>query len=213
MSLYDVTQAPEQLGEPPQARPRRRLPMTVGIAAAVVAAALATLGYGLLHDSPRPDGGPPPWPAPADPIAGIQAAGLTVGPMGMAEHYHAHLDVFVDGKPVTVAENIGVLSKDEMTPLHTHDTRGVIHVETHRKGDTFTLGQLFQQWGVTLSPHQIGTLKAEDGKALTAYVNGKPISGDPAGIVIKAHEEIALVYGPPDPSFTPPAGYTFKPDE
>lgn len=30
------------------------------------------------------------------------------GPMGTADHYHAQLDVFVDGKPTPVPADIGV---------------------------------------------------------------------------------------------------------
>ncbi|MFF5209526.1 hypothetical protein [Streptosporangium sp. NPDC000396] len=44
--------------------------------------------------------------------------------MGMVEHYHAHLHIFVDGKPAPVAADIGIDPRTgDMTALHTHDTR------------------------------------------------------------------------------------------
>ncbi|MGW3353208.1 hypothetical protein ACWDA3_58805 [Nonomuraea rubra] len=201
-----------------QGQERRRRLLTMLITAVVAIAVLAGLGYGIFTDrtatpAPAGDGGPPPWPIPADPAPRIRAAGLNTGPMGTADHYHAHLDIFVDGKPVPVAANIGIEPTEAMSALHTHDERGVIHVEAHTKGDTYTLGQLFTQWGVALSPTQIGALKTGGGKTLAAYVNGTKVSGDPAGIVIKARQQIALVYGKPDPSFTPPSSYTFQPGE
>ncbi|MEV0351530.1 hypothetical protein AB0H88_37640 [Nonomuraea sp. NPDC050680] len=189
----------------------------------VATVVLAGCAYGLVPDRQSTattvavtpsDGGSPPWPAPADPYPGVKAAGLSIGPMGMAEHYHAHLDVFVDGKPVPVAADIGIDPQTgQMTALHTHDPNGVIHIEADKKGDTYTLGQIFKEWSVTLTPSQIGALKAGGGKTLAAYVNGKQTSGDPAAIVLKPHMQIALVYGKPDPSFTPPATYQFQPGE
>lgn len=51
----------------------------------------------------------PPWPAPADPTPGINAAGLQMSNMeGTAAHFHSHLDILVDGRPVPVAGNIGI---------------------------------------------------------------------------------------------------------
>ncbi|MFF5209527.1 hypothetical protein [Streptosporangium sp. NPDC000396] len=89
----------------------------------------------------------------------------------------------------------------------------MIHIEAHAKGDIYTLGQVFTQWGVTLTPSQIGALKTGNGKTLAAYVNGKQVGGDPAAIVLKPHIQVALMYGKPDPSFTPPATYQFQSDE
>ncbi|MET7460620.1 hypothetical protein [Nonomuraea sp. NPDC005501] len=194
---------------------RRRGARVLVAALAVVALAaggVAVFQYARAH-APRPvDGGTPPWPVPADPLPGIRAAGLTHGPMGHAEHYHAHLSVFVDGDEVEVPADIGIVG-EEMSPLHTHDDRGVIHVEPHTKGEVFTLGQLFKQWGVTLSASRLGSLRTDAGHTLTAAVNGVPVTGDPAAIVVKAHEQISLVYGKPGPSFKAPSTFTFKPDE
>jgi hypothetical protein len=151
----------------------------------------------------------PPWPAPGDPSARVAAAGLPMlGTEGTALHIHAHLDVFVDGKAVTVPALLGIDEPaQKISPLHTHDTTGVVHIESPTKNVTFTLGQVMTEWNVTLSANQIGGLKAGGGKTLQAYVNGKPQSGDPAALTLHAHDQIALVYGAPGSVAKVPGSY------
>lgn len=157
---------------------------------------------------------PPPWPAPADAAAAVRAAGL---PMlteeGAVEHIHAHLDVRVDGQPVEVPAYLGVdTKKSNISPLHTHDGTGVIHIESPVKRQ-FSLGELFSEWGVSLSENNIGSLRAADGKTLRVYVNGTLRPGNPAAIMFNAHDEIALVYGAPQPGESVPTRYDFSPGE
>jgi hypothetical protein len=198
--------------------------MLIAVIGAVVAAlVLAGFTYSVLADTQTtaaatattsPDGGLPPWPAPADPYPGVKAVGLSIGPMGMAEHYHAHLDIFVNGKPVPVAADIGIDPQTgAMTALHIHDASGVLHIEAATRGDTYTLGQIFKEWGVTLTSSQIGALRTGNGTTLATYVNGKQVNGDPAAIVLKPHLQVALVYGKPNPAFVPPASYEFAQGE
>jgi hypothetical protein len=139
----------------------------------------------------------PPWDAPADATAAVAAAGLPMlGEEGNAVHIHAHLDVVVNGAPVQVPANIGIdEARQQISPLHSHDTTGVIHIESPTAPATFTLGQFFTEWQVSLSADHIGGLTVDGTHHLTAYVNGKPYTSDPAGIVLAAHDEIALVYG------------------
>ncbi|WP_433514561.1 hypothetical protein ACQP2T_02450 [Nonomuraea sp. CA-143628] len=217
MSTIETPESQQRPAESPVIEePGRRRWVTAGIGSAVALVALAAAGYGIFQTvsakPAQPYGGTPPWSVPDDPAPGMKAAGLTAGPMGTSEHYHAHLSLFVDGKEVAVPANIGIEGED-MTPVHTHDGRGVIHVESRAKGEVYTLGQIFKQWGVTLSGNQIGALRTGNGKVLTTQVDGKPFTGDPASIVIKAHEQISLVYGVPNPSFTPPTSFQFKADE
>ncbi len=152
----------------------------------------------------------PPWAAPADASARVAAAGLPMlGAEGQVLHIHAHLDILADGKPVVVSALIGIdESAASISPLHTHDTSGVIHIESPVKA-TFTLGQFMTEWNVQLSAQQIGGLKAGGGKELRAYVNGKQTKGDPAAIVLHAHDEIALVYGPAGQSVKVPSSYAW----
>lgn len=153
----------------------------------------------------------PPWPAPTDAPARVRAAGLDLGPMGAAEHYHVHLDVLVNGTATPVAADIGVdPATGQMSGLHTHDGSGVVHIEAAAKNQRFTLGQLFTEWNVRLTATQLGGLTSEAGNDLRLFVNGKLVTGDPAALVLRAHQEIALVYGPADAKVQVPGSFDFQ---
>jgi len=128
---------------------------------------------------------------------------------GNALHIHQHIDIFVDGKPVTVPKDIGI-NYDErfISPLHTHDRTGVIHVESDKVQD-FTLGQFFDVWGVRLTKDCLGGYCAKGSEKLRVFSNGKPVTGDPRRLVLSAHQEIAIVYGPEKSSVVVPSSYKF----
>jgi hypothetical protein len=153
---------------------------------------------------------PPPWPEPSDAGAAVRAAGLPMlSAEGNVEHIHAHLDVRVNGQPVEVPAYLGIdQTHGSISPLHTHDATGVIHIESPVKRQ-FTLGEFFSEWGVSLSADNIGALRATDGKTLRVYINGTLRGGNPAAITFAAHDEIALIYGTPRPGESVPSRYDF----
>jgi hypothetical protein len=114
---------------------------------------------------------------------------------GQVVHIHQHLDIDVAGKAVHLPANLGIdASGAFISPLHTHDTTGVMHVESPT-ASSFSLGQFFAVWGVRLSPTCIGGECTGAGKQLRAWVNGKPVTADPTRIVLAEHQEIVLAYG------------------
>jgi len=138
----------------------------------------------------------PPWALPSDPPARAAAAGLPMEKMGMADHYHVHLDILIDGKAVPVPQNLGIDPQTgAMAGVHTHSNDGLIHIEAGQKGQPFTLGQLFTIWNVRLTADQIGSLVASDGKTLRTYVDGKEYAGDPALLRLAKRQDITLVLG------------------
>jgi hypothetical protein len=167
--------------------------------------------------APRPASGAPPWPAPPDPNARTAAAGLKPERKErFAVHSHAHLDVFVNGEPVEVPAAIGIDITDPgvkrfqeaggvsyggielcddpcISPLHTHDTTGVLHTEAPKK-ETNTLGQFFVEWGVRLDERCVGGF-CEPAAPIAVFVNGKGYEGDPAGIELEDGRQIAIVIG------------------
>ncbi len=168
------------------------------------------------------------WPAPADPIALTRAAGLAPETAESLQfHVHAHLDVFVDGQPVTVPaglgidiDNPGVRTFEDggstsyggidppcatpcISPLHTHDVTGVIHTESATRKYN-TLGQLFTEWGVKLDENCVGTYCAPE-TDVAVYVKGERFTGDPRTIELTNFKEIAIVIGAP-PAEIPSAG-------
>jgi hypothetical protein len=129
---------------------------------------------------------------------------------GTAKHFHSHLDLFVNGQRTPVAANIGIdETSGEMSELHTHDDSGILHIEAPTADKTYTLGQLFSEWQVRLDATSIGGLKADANSAVRAYVDGKPVSGDPGRIELMPHQEIALFYGAKNAKFTPPSSYNW----
>lgn len=165
--------------------------------------AIATTPYSMPTDVSLADT-PPPWALPSDARPYIDAAGLEVlGEEQLEVHYHAHLDVIdassdATGQKVTVPAGIGFVVENNkatgITVLHTHDTSGVVHIES-AKPKPFALGQVFTEWGVALSATQIGGLEADATHEVQVYVNGRRFTGDPATIRLKKHQEIAVWYG------------------
>jgi hypothetical protein len=126
-----------------------------------------------------------------------------LGQEGAAVHIHAHLDVYVGGKRVIVPALVGIdVVNQFITELHTHDTSGVLHIESPTVR-TFTLGEFFGEWGVKLTASSVGRYRG----AVRWWVNGKQRSGDPAALVLRSHQEIALAIGPAP--FQVPKAYAF----
>ncbi len=168
------------------------------------------------------------WPAPPDPLGLTVAAGLEPGPKEYhTNHAHAHLDVFIDGRPIEVPPGIGINIDDPgvrrfdepdgsvgyggitecaqpcISPLHTHDPDGILHTES-QSPEPNTLGQFFIEWGVALSDTCVGEYCSP--KPIAFYVNGEPYTQDPRAIELTDRKEIAIVIG------TPPAQIPSKAD-
>jgi hypothetical protein len=109
-------------------------------------------------------------------------------------------DIFVNGDPEPVAPSIARHGDYVFSPLHTHASSGMIHIEASRN-QRFTLGMLFTEWGVRLTTDCVGGY-CRPGTPVSAYVNGDRTSEPMPDIVFRKGEEIALVIGSP-PSTIP----------
>lgn len=124
----------------------------------------------------------------------------------LAYHVHAHLAIYVDGRPRAVPLAIGIQNaqtqQTEQGPfagggdcfywLHTHTTDGIIHIESPNQVE-YTLAQFFAVWGQPLSATKVGPASG----TVTAYVNGKLVEGDPGAIRLAPHAKIQLDVGSP----------------
>ena len=111
-------------------------------------------------------------------------------------HVHAQLNVYVNGKQTPVPANIGIDPQGRfISPIHTHDTSGVVHMES-TKYYPFTLAEFINVWGVYFTNNQLGGYKAGNGNVLQLWVNGKQIA-DPVNYKFKAHDVLVLGYGKP----------------
>jgi hypothetical protein len=177
-------------------------------------APLSTLGK--LQAAPAPGRtGPEGVPVPAAPMLASTSGGATGSQVDgiscqtteqLLFHIHAHLTVFVNGSPRQVPAGIGIPgAQAQDTPsgtfvnggtclywLHTHAADGIIHIESPVRR-TFTLGQVFNEWGQPLGTSQVGPAKGQ----VTALYNGKVYRGNPRNIPLKAHAQIQLEVGKP----------------
>jgi hypothetical protein len=150
-----------------------------------------------------------PWPPEyrylADRLAPLDLTTLG-GHNGLVLHFHTHIDIFVNGKKVKVPALVGINpGAGYLTELHTHDARGVIHIEA-QKARSFTLGQFFAEWAVFLNANQIGGYKG-----MKWYLDGKLQTGNPQKLIFKPHQEIAFVVGKPPAKI--PSSYAFSQGE
>ena len=113
---------------------------------------------------------------------------------GTVFHIHAHLDVIVDGKSVTVPAGIGIKQNECLYWLHTHNTSGVIHIESPEQM-TFTLGQFIQVWDNTpgITPTFEELIHGDNN--FKVIVNGFVYKDNFDSIPLKAHDEIVIVSG------------------
>jgi hypothetical protein len=117
----------------------------------------------------------------------------------MVLHNHVTLNVTNNGQAQVVPENIGIISElkgknsmlygdhsldkygmQGMSPLHTHDASGTIHVESNTKRD-FRLGEFLDIWK---------GLDVND-KTVQATLNGNPVS-DFRNIILNDGDSISL---------------------
>ena len=162
-----------------------------------------------------------PWPAPENPMALTCEAGLIPEKAEFLQyHVHAHLDVFVHGRPLFVPAGIGIDTENPdvltekrlggivvgaglkqqcadpcISPLHTHALDGILHTETKTPQPNH-LGQFFTQWAVRLTTSCIGGYCKPD-VPIKIYVDGRVETGDPTQIELKNLREIAIVIGTP----------------
>lgn len=138
-----------------------------------------------------------PWPA--NNGNGLRARLAAIGLPALAAegtvlHIHSHLDVFVGGTRVVVPAGIGIDPYGRfISPLHTHDTTGVIHVEAPTV-QTFTLGQFFDVWGVRFGGGCLGGYCSARSRKLRVYADGRRVA-DPQRLPLAAHEEIVVAFG------------------
>jgi len=144
--------------------------------------------------------GLPPWNSGQD---GLLERDRAIGiPFAATEqlvfHHHDLIQIFVNGHKVTIPLGIGIGTSGSQisfyTSLHTHDTSGVVHIESPVQR-TFTLGNFFDVWGVTFSSKNIGGYEVSGDKQIRVYLNGKPYTGDPRNLPLTQHDDVVVTYG------------------
>jgi len=140
------TRKQKVLGEVKKQRQRR------AIATFVIVAILISIIGGVVYALSRAPGGSGfPFPCLAESVT---------------LHVHPYLQIWIENTPgnnvnVTLPTAIGILDPQITNglagggscfePLHTHDSTGIIHIESASISDTYTLGDFFKVWAATPS--------------------------------------------------------------
>ncbi len=175
---------------------RTRRFVIIGVVAALVLAIGATAYYYIVA-------APAQKQASTSSTADSTQPGATVNGVGCDQqeqnllHTHSHLAIYINGQSVPLPANIGIESDNScLYWLHTHDTTGVIHVESPQNRQ-FTLGNFFDVWGKQFQQLQYPPeLNQTDGWVV--YVNGKPYNGNFRNILLAPHTLITLAFQSPN---------------
>jgi hypothetical protein len=117
----------------------------------------------------------------------------------MLLHSHVRLNITSDGQPIAIPAHVGMFQAGKaedrllygnhsldsygmegMSPLHTHDESGTIHVESNAVRN-FTLGELLGIWqGLNL-----------DGKNVVVKIDGKSVVGY-RNVILQDNETITM---------------------
>jgi hypothetical protein len=139
-------------------------------------------------------------PGPWQPLtAGLQNRSDALklpAPSDSIYHVHAQLKVYVDGKQLPVPADVGIdPAKGFLASLHTHDAKGIIHMEAVEVYP-FTLGEFMDIWGVKYTPTQLGAFRPGKGLVLETYINGQKVADGPAA-KLKQGDRIVIGFGKP----------------
>jgi hypothetical protein len=183
----------------------RGLNWSVAIGAAVILGVVLFGIYAITSGLNAKTTGPAPTAAipTAKPAKPIDALGCNFNEQ-VTYHVHAHLTILDAGKNVAVPAYIGFdTNHDCLYWLHSHDSSGIIHIESPKRLIP-TLGQYLDVSKKTIGKSPLPTLKK--GQTMKAFVNLRPYKGNIRDIKLHPHTQITIEYGPP---FKAPTAYQF----
>lgn len=134
----------------------------------------------------------------------VDLSGRSVDIPSGAVHWHPRLTIKIDGKIVPILSNIGInvgkivdtqISGMHMSPTHTHETDGTIHLENNnpsKKPETLTLGYFFYVWDKQFDSSCIFEHCTDKGE-LKIYVNGKE-NMEFENYIMRDKDEILIEY-------------------
>jgi hypothetical protein len=153
-----------------------------------------------------------PWPANADEVESrADAINLPAHGSNLAMHIHSNLQVFIDGQSYPVPVNLGIDQEGGyVASIHTHEASGTVHVESSTVDD-FTIGDVFDIWGVRLSETCVGGYCDEGQDTLRLYRNGTEITEPVRGVILEDQSVYVLAYGTEEELPTPiPSSFDFS---
>lgn len=136
-----------------------------------------------------------PWPANTEQL-GERLDVLGLPPAGGTMHEHANVQIFIHGEKQTIPTDIGIDGSTHAA-IHTHETSGTIHLESQTIRE-FTLGELFDVWGVRFSPSCLGAYCNDGENRLRVFVDGEEVTGAARELTLRDQAVVVLAYGTRD---------------
>ncbi len=126
----------------------------------------------------------------------LRAIGLPpLGPEVTRVHLHVNLVVDVEARNVVVPFGVGIDFRNRLlAEIHTHADRGTIHIEAARSRP-FTLGMVFDVWGVRFTPDCIGGYRDGGTNTLRVFLDGRPYTRNPTDLLLANEQVIVVAYG------------------
>ncbi len=121
---------------------------------------------------------------------------------GVALDLHINLSVEVEGTKVKIPSSIGLNGEEIqggkmvsgfVSAIHTHDDSGLVHVHSPDVRP-YTLGQLFDVWGVSLTEERIGGYCVGGERTLVFEADGEAIPGDVRELELQDGQRIDVTY-------------------
>jgi hypothetical protein len=121
-----------------------------------------------------------------------------------AVHFHPKLTILIDGEHIVLPDDIGSrtgkiidthLSGMRMSPTHTHESDGTIHIENNNpssKPETLTLGYFFKVWDKQFNSECIFDYCSNGGKIMMS-VNGVE-NNEFGNYMMRDKDEIVIEY-------------------
>lgn len=119
---------------------------------------------------------------------------------GSVLHYHVHVSITINGTAAPIPAQIGIPQTSDPNNaclywIHTHDTTGVLHIESPVQRD-FTFGNFLHIWHQQFAQLQY-PLQLDSSSGWTVYVNGQPYTGDFYNLKMTPHMLITMGYQSP----------------
>ncbi len=117
----------------------------------------------------------------------------------LSYHIHVLLTIYIDGQQQSLPANVGIApgtSPSCLYWLHTHDTTGVVHIESPTT-KIYTLQNFLDIWQSFTTQQISFPSQLASSNGWTIYVNGKVVTGGFKNVGLNPHDLITIMYNSP----------------
>jgi hypothetical protein len=131
-----------------------------------------------------------------------------------AYHIHTHLTIYINGKRITIPQNIGIASDGSCVYwMHTNTNDGIIHTAAPQKLHNLALDDFLTIWHIGFSNLNFPP-ELTQSTGWKIFVNGQPFKGTVTSpltteVPLASHDIVTLEYGSPNPKPDNASTYQF----